>query len=214
MEDTESTSSSLPPLPPLKLPTGLATGVCGGDLSTMRGGVYDLASPAKLTLDAGLAGLSSLSSFGGVVYPLREHRDGDFFFLEIDRDFSKLSFKIFVVTSRWCRRELFVSRSSGVGDRPRSRIMSSSSEVPSVPEPTCLSSDPLGERARTSAQASRFRGGEVLLARARGFTSRPRLLCSCGEKERCDPERELARSACSLLISSRLSREKCVPRAR
>ena len=179
-------------------------------MSTLRGGVKDLASSPNPTLEAGLAGRASLSSLGGVLYPFRPDllypREAGFFFLESDTDFSKLSFKISVVTSRWCRRDVRVSRSSGVGDRPRSRIMSvPSSDVASVPEPVRLSSEPVGERERSSVHASRLRGGDMLLALDRGCAVRF-LLFSSAE------EREPARSACSLLISSRLSREKCVPR--
>ena len=209
--DTDNTSSSLPFTLPPTLAGGLTWWGSGGDMFTLRGGVKDLASSPNRTLEAGLAGRASLSSLGGVLYPFRPDllypREAGFFFLESDTDFSKLSFKISVVTSRWCRRDVRVSRSSGVGDRPRSRIMSvPSSDVASVPEPARLSSEPVGERERSSVHASRLRGGDMLLALDRGCAVRF-LLFSSAE------EREPARSACSLLISSRLSREKCVPRA-
>ena len=212
MADTERTSSSPSPTPPPALTIEPLPKASGGGRSTLRGGVYDLASSPKPTLEAGLTGLISLFSFGGVVDPFRTPCEG-FFFLENDSDFSKLSFKMFVVISRWCRRELLVSRSSGVGDRPRSRTISSSSEVASVPKLIRLSSDRLGKCSRSSAHASRLRGGEALLGRGRGMKSRSLFLSSAGDEDLCDSDRELARSACSLLIASRFSREKCVPRA-
>ena len=220
MADTDSTSSSRPPSLPPTLAGGLAWGRSGGEISTLRGigrrgGVYDRASSPKPTLEAGLDGRKSFSSLGGALWPalLYVREWGGFIFLESDSDFSKLSFKRLVVTSRWCRRECFASRSSGVGDLPRSRTMSSSSPVVSVPEPARLSTDSLGDCEWTSAQASRRLGGDSLLVGDRCCPLRSLLLSSTGERERWDSERELSRSACSLFMSSRRSREKCVPRA-